>query len=119
VDKMNYFERILHSPLTCVSLGLAVTGLVVGLLAARYWYRSSKIEVDPGWAIGDPNDEADALRPIEPVESSQANADWIVAVLKASTKSSDLNREAAILTAWAVVLSGLSAVAGSLAGFFH
>ena len=112
---MAYFQY----RLTVAGIALAISSLVVGLLAARYWYKSSQVPPDPGWSSGDPQDPDDAQRPMEPVDRVQANEDWIVAVLDASQKSADLNKKAAILTAWAVVLGGLSAVVDSLAGWFR
>ena len=87
--------------LTLASVGLAIVGLAVGLVAAGYWYKSSQIEPEPG---------------LEPAELEQANAAWIGAVLDAFRKSAELNKKASKWTAFAVILSGLSAVLGTLAG---
>lgn len=37
--------------LAVASIALAISGLVVGLLAAQYWYKSSQVPPDPGWSL--------------------------------------------------------------------
>ena len=97
-----------------ISMGLALPALIVGLKAARYWHKASEIGIDPGWnsnLLGD-------TRPCQPadLEGSGTMNGWLSATMETVTVSSNLNRKAAILTAYAVVLAGLSSVAGALAG---
>jgi hypothetical protein len=100
------------------SISLAVAGLAVGLSAAYYWWKASKVETDPGWS-GDPSQSAaDALRPIRPPDSQLSQEGWLMAVLTAARESARLNKTAACLTAVAVLLSALSSVLGALAGCF-
>jgi hypothetical protein len=103
--------------LTIASIASAAAGLVVGLFAAYYWWKASKIEIDPGWRTGPPQSAADALRPIEPADGS-SDAVWLTATMKAASDSAYLNKRAALLTAVAVVFSALSGVLGALAGSF-
>ncbi|HKV28163.1 MAG TPA: hypothetical protein VJN90_07820 [Candidatus Acidoferrales bacterium] len=91
------------------AIGCAIVGLILGLLAARYWFRSSKVAAEPAWA------EPTA----EPVDLEDKNSDWIAAILDASKKSAAFNQRAAVLTGYAVVLSAFAGVLGSLAGYFR
>jgi hypothetical protein len=88
----------------CVSIGLAVCGLVSGLVAAFYWYQSSIVKVDPGWTENP-----------EPVVPDLRQMAWNSAVLTAITKSADLNKTASLRTALTVALGGAASIIGSLA----
>jgi hypothetical protein len=96
------------------SIVLALVGLTVGLKAAYYWWKASKIEIDPGWNSGSSGD----MRPTEPadLEGMGSLVGWVTATMAAVTASSDLNRKAAIWTAAAVMLGGVSGVVGAFAG---
>jgi hypothetical protein len=98
-----------------ISMCFAVPALFVGLRAAWYWLKASEIGIDPGWNSGMPGD----TRPAQPADTEGIGTmdGWLFATIKAARKSSDLNRTAAILTAYSVVLAGLSSVVGALAGF--
>jgi hypothetical protein len=100
---------------TITSLCFAVAALISGLVASWYWWKASKIDIDPGWSSGLPGDD----RPSQPadMEGTGSLNGWVTATMQAVNLSSDLNRKAAILTAVSVVLAGLSSVAGALAGF--
>lgn len=87
------------------SVILAVGALFTGLVGAYYWYLSSKVPIDPGWA----NDPL-----LEPVIAEQRQAAWTVAFLNTTIKASRLNKTASIWTAVSVFLSASSAVVGSL-----
>lgn len=95
-----------------ISMVFAAPALIVGLRAAWYWKKASEIGIDPGWNSGEPGD----TRPCQPadIEGIGPLAGWQSATMEAVRQSSDLNRKAAILTAYAVVLAGLSSVAGAL-----
>jgi hypothetical protein len=88
----------------CIGVGLAVCSLAFGLIAARYWYRSSVVKVDPGWTAQNP----------QPVDPQRIQMDWNSATLEAIQKSSNLNKMAALWTAVSVGLGGLSSIIGSL-----
>lgn len=76
-----------------LSVGLANLGLVMGLCAAWYWWRASRIPVVPKWGS------------IEPLDPAQALAGWVVAINEASSQSGRLNAIAAVLSGLAVVTS--------------
>lgn len=76
-----------------VILSLALAGFVVGIFAAGYRFRASRIDAIPVW--GDR----------EPVDPVMSQAGWIAGLLQASSESARLNRRAAVLTAIAVVLT--------------
>jgi hypothetical protein len=84
-----------------VSIVLAVAAFLVGLKAARDWYVSSQIVPDPGWSV-------------EPGELSLSQMGWLAALMEASSKSAELNRTAALWTAWSVGLSAAASIAGNL-----
>jgi hypothetical protein len=98
-----------------ISMCFAVPALIVGLRAAWCWQKASEVGIDPGWNTGLPGD----TRPVQPadIEGVGTMDGWLFATMEAARKSSELNRAAAILTAYSVVLAGLSSVAGALAGF--
>jgi hypothetical protein len=88
---------------TLLSIAMALAAFVAGLRAALIWKRASEVPIDPGW-----EDEIMA-----PAETSNRHSGWIFGMLKASVDSARLNRKAAIWTAWAVVLSVVSALIGA------
>lgn len=112
--------RIGHGSLhlSVLSIVFAVTALIVGLLAALYWLKASKIEIDPGWRIDPPRSAADAQRPIEPGDVQRSQMCWLTATMTAAVESANVNKGAAKLTAIAVGLSALSSILGALAGLF-
>ena len=87
------------------SIVTALAALHVGIRAALIWRDASAVSTDPGWRIGPPIDENDAVKLMEPLDPIQAQMDWIVAVMQPGAKSADLNRKAAISTAWALGLA--------------
>ncbi len=82
-----------------IVLLFACIGVVLGMLAAWFWFLASRIEVEPVW--GD-------HQPFDPVLSQ---AGWIAGLLDAASKSALLNRRAAAMTALAVLASTASSVA--------
>lgn len=87
-----------------IAIFLALGGCVVGLVAAWYWFKSARVSADPlrGLPPG-------ALLPPEGQDMA-----WVGALLRANQEIGALNATAARLTAIAVVLSTLSAIAGVL-----
>lgn len=77
----------------------------------------SAVSTDPGWRTGLPIDENEASKPMEPLDRVQTQMDWIIAIMKANADSANLNRKAAIWTAWAVGLSVASSLLGALASY--
>lgn len=86
-----------------VALFLAVLGFAVGMVAAGYWLRASRVDAAPVWGDG------------EPVDPVMSQGGWIAGLLQASSQSARLNQRAAVLTAVAVVLTTGSGVAGLFA----
>jgi hypothetical protein len=84
------------------SIFLAIIALVSGLIAAWYWYKSSKVPIDPGWS-----------GPTEPVVPEQQQMDWTVAILKATREVADLNKTAALWTALSVAFAAASTIVGA------
>lgn len=89
----------------CVAFWLAVSGLVFGLIAAWFWFRSTRVPIDP--LDGDPN-------AMMPVETELAQLTWLAAQFRANQEVGRLNTIAASLTAIAVVFSTASSVVGIL-----
>jgi len=115
---MKIGHYILHLSVLRISFAFAtLAAFIVGLLAAYYWFKASKIEIDPGWRGGSPQSAADARRPVEPGESQLSESMWLNATMEAAAKSAGFNRRAAGLTAVAVALGALSSILGALVGF--
>lgn len=85
-----------------ISVSLAFAGAVTGLFAAWYWYRSSKVPIQPSW-------------PIEPGDAQLSQTGWVAGTMNAFTKAAKLNANAACLTAVSVVLFAASTLVGSWA----
>ncbi|WP_217916496.1 MULTISPECIES: hypothetical protein [unclassified Duganella] len=83
-----------------LTVALALSGFVVGLLASLDWFRASQIDVEPVW--GDR----------EPVDQVLSQAGWIAGILTAASESGRLNRRAALLTGVAVILTTGSGLTG-------
>lgn len=79
-----------------LGIGFANLGLVLGIFAAWYWWRASRVTIIPQW--GDR----------EPVDQAQALAGWIVGINAAADVSGKLNTLAAVLSGAAVVSSTLA-----------
>lgn len=88
-----------------IAVILAVLGLGCGLKAARLWYKSSQVKINP--------------EGLEPVDEQLRTMWWQSAQVEAADRGAALNGRAAIWTALAVGLSAASAVAGALIGAFH
>jgi hypothetical protein len=89
-----------------VSVGIAVLSLGAGLIADWYWYKASRVQVVPFWQ----NDTG----VMEPLDVGQGNTAWIMAQLQTTQKSGRLNGIAALWTAVAVILGGMSSIASSV-----
>jgi hypothetical protein len=79
------------------SLIVAVISLFTGLASAWYWLKSSKVEVDPKWAV-------------QPGEFEAVQMGWTAALLSAGLEAAKLNK-------WAAIYAGLSIGAGTIANF--
>jgi hypothetical protein len=89
-----------------VSIGIAVLSLGAGLIAAWYWYKASRVHILPFWRTD--------TGVMEPLDVGQSNAAWIVAQLQTTQTSGRLNGIAALWTAAAVILGGISSIVSSL-----
>jgi uncharacterized membrane protein YfcA len=84
-----------------VAIILALISLASGLVAARYWYDSGKVKIDPAWKL-------------EVGGAVDRNImGWVTGVMIAFNAVSQLNKKAALWTAASVLLSATSAVVGS------
>ena len=79
---------------------LAIVGLICGLIAAYYWYRSSKVDIDTPLGI-------------ESVEQLTSQMGWIAKTRLDLHEAGRLNKIAALWTAASVVCGGLSSILGS------
>ncbi len=87
---------------TEIILGSAVGAAVSGMFAAMYWHRSSNVNHYPEWS-------ADKPKPvIAELKQMAINA----ALIQGLTKSAELNKTAALLTAVSVFLSVVSTIGG-------
>jgi hypothetical protein len=90
-------RRMMMMKWACV--GLALVAACTGLVAAVYWYRSSRVPITPTWTT-------------EPGETGEAQMGWTVGTMKAFCLSSRLNAKAAIWTAVSVGLAAVSSIVG-------
>jgi hypothetical protein len=82
------------------SMTLTLLGFLVGLCAAYFWWRSSRVETNPGWVC-------------EPGETLASVDGWLGAAMNAFAESARLNKIAALLTGISVLLSGLGSMSGA------
>ena len=85
-----------------LSIGLANLGLILGVLAAWYWWRASRIQIRPVWGMR------------EPIDQTLAIAGWIAGINSAAEQSGRLNTIAAILSGAAVLASTFASWFGTL-----
>lgn len=78
----------------------ALAGFALGVVAAAYWLKASRVLVTPVWGDSEPRD---------PLQSMTG---WVIGLLEAGNESARLNRIAASLTAAAVFFSTAAGVAG-------
>lgn len=90
-----------------LGIGLAILAGITGVVAAIYWYRSSKVPIDPMWPKG-------AFGLMEPVEREDSQEGWIVGMLQASARVADLNAKAALWTAGSVLLAAAASIVSVL-----
>jgi hypothetical protein len=88
----------------CIGITLTVLAFGTGLLAAWFWYRVSKVEIVPIWAV------AGRMEPVIP-ELSQGG--WISGLLAAGNEAARLNKIAALWTAASVAIGAAGNVAAS------
>ena len=55
-------------------MGTALIALISGLIAAWYWYRSSKVQIEPMWPQG-------SMGLVEPGETEASQDGWIAGTL--------------------------------------
>ena len=85
---------MLESTLVWLSIG-------AGLVAAGLWLRASFFSTDPRFGEGRPN----------PVDRTDVQMDFLIAMMRAGSSSSRWNAWAAGVTAGAVLLQALSLIA--------
>jgi len=90
-----------------LGIGLAVLACITGVIAAIYWYRSSKVPIDPIWPEG-------AFGLVEPGEREDSQEGWIAGMLQASARAAELNAKAALWTAGSVLLAAASSIVSVL-----
>lgn len=99
--------------LNVFSILFAVTGLVTGLRSAWFWLLASHVEADPIWKGRGPED---GWSWGETGEAEAVQDRLIFAMIEAQTKSSELNKVAAMWTAVTIVMGSVSAMLAALAG---
>lgn len=88
-------------------IALAICACVTGVVAAIYWYRSSKVPIDPIWPGG-------PFGLVEPGEREASQDGWIGGMLQASARAAELNAKAALWTAASVLLAGVASIVSTL-----
>ncbi len=90
-----------------VGSGLAILAGITGVIAATYWYRSSRVPIDPIWPEG-------AFGLVEPGEHDASQDGWIAGMLQANTRVAELNAKAALWTAGSVLLAAAASIVSVL-----
>lgn len=85
----NLPEQDLGTTLKALAIGLAILAGITGVVAAIYWYRSSKVPIVPVWPRG-------AFGLVEPGEREGSQDGWIAGMLQAGTRAAALNAKAAL-----------------------
>lgn len=83
----------------------AIVGEILAIVAAVLWFRASAIGSLPDWITEDRPQDA---------TPDNLNFDLILGLTRAYTKSSAINRRAAIVTGLSVLCSAIATVLGSL-----
>ena len=86
-----------------LGLGLAVLAGITGVIAAIYWYRSSKVPIDPIWPEG-------AFGLVEPGEHDSSQDGWIAGMMRSNAIAAGLNAKAALWTAGSVLLAAAASI---------
>ncbi len=90
--------------MTTTSTLLTLLAGAIGMLAAIWWLRASRVQVVPTWGNG-----------CEPGDSEASQRGWTAGLIAASMTSGRLNAQAALLTAVSVALGSIGAIVGQLA----
>lgn len=105
-----------------IGIVLAIGALVTGLVAAYKWYRASCVCIELGYILPGSNPGEtyrrygiDIPRQAQSGDAEMQRINEIAATWAAINESSELNKSAALWTAFSVALSGVSAFVGSLA----
>jgi hypothetical protein len=80
------------------AIALALISLGFGIVAAVYWYRSTRISIKPGWELHIGGDVSNNIM------------GWVSGLMIAFTAASRLNKLASIWTGASIVMAGASAV---------
>jgi hypothetical protein len=91
-----------------ISILLALAALITGLVGAFYWFKSSMVPIDRWGREEHPG-------PFPPHEHQAAHTLYLFGMLEAARQTARLNMKAALWTAVAVILSGVSSIFSSLA----
>lgn len=84
-------------------VGLAIFACITGVIAAIYWYRSSRVPIDPIWPDG-------PLGLVEPGEHEASQDGWIAGMMQANMRAAELNARAALWTAGSVLLAAAASI---------
>ncbi len=103
----------------CASITFAIVALGTGLLAAFYWYKSSRITIGPtgpDWGLPGTGAHIEPVIPeAKALDMSVANMRDNQAVIDAIKIAAALNKVAALWTAASVTASAVSAILGATA----
>ena len=90
-----------------VGSGLAILAGITGVIAAIYWYRSSRVPIDPIWPEG-------AFGFVEPGEHEASQDGWIAGMMRSNALAAGLNAEAALWTGGSVLLAAAASIFSAL-----
>ena len=90
-----------------IGIGLAILAGITGVIAAIYWYQSSRVPIDPIWPDG-------PVGLMEPGEHDASQDGWVAGMMQASTRAAQLNAKAALWTAGSVLLAAAASILSAL-----
>lgn len=90
--------------MSMTSTAFTLLASAIGLLAAIWWYRASRVEIVPAWGTG-----------CEPGDNQMSQMLWTAGILEAGMKSGRLNKQAALLTAVSIGLGSIGTIIGFVA----
>ncbi len=97
----------------CFSFAVGVIALVTGLIASYRWYQSAQIVPVPSWAVSG-GGEPGVFGGVERGDSQLSDSGWIADLLVAAQKSANLNKRAAMWTAFSVFSGAIAGFAGNI-----
>lgn len=80
----------------------AAAAVFTGIASARLWYKSAQVSSDP------------FLGGVQSGDELMGQGQWLATILHDSMEAANLNRKAALMTAWSVGIGAVASILGSI-----